>query len=121
MSRSTRLAAVYVALTAMFLRALIPMGWMPSASSGAPLTICTMQGPMLADTHGQQPQQHDGTHHSEACPFAAAPQFSSPAVAANIAPPSHVIAFASASLISTAPATSAQHTPQSPRAPPNLA
>lgn len=120
MNRITRLAAIYVALIAMFLRALIPLGWMPSASSGAPLTICTVQGPMQIDSNSK-PHQHDSTHHNETCPFAAAPQLSSPGVVADVAPPSHRVALANAPLASTAVNASTEYTPQSLRGPPNLA
>lgn len=123
MNRTTRLAAVYIALAAMFLRALIPLGWMPDVShaSGAPFVICTTQGPMLLDSHGQQPQQHNGTHHTEACPFAAAPSLSAPTTIADLAPPSSFIARTEVQPLAATANPSAHYTPQSLRGPPNLA
>ena len=46
--KSTRFATVlYMALAAMILRALLPVGWMPAA--GGQIVICTGHGPVLQE------------------------------------------------------------------------
>jgi hypothetical protein len=99
-------------------RALIPAGFMPSASGGFPLMLCPGHGMPEAGTLGQE---KPGSQHHDAsiCPFAAA-------VAPGIAP-----SFADAVFVSFAghiqePFAFASHTTdlagpprtQSPRAPP---
>jgi hypothetical protein len=120
MNRTFRLATVTVALAAMLLRALIPTGWMPA--QGASLVICTMQGPMrvAAGDHGK-PQKPQDTHHTEVCPFAAAPVLSGPADVAALLPPSQALEGLPQVRAPASAAITRSHTPQSPRAPPFLA
>jgi hypothetical protein len=119
MNRTVRLAAVTVALAAMLLRALIPAGWMPA--QGASLVICTMQGPLriAADLHGN-PQKPQDSHHTEVCPFAAAPVLSGPAEVAALSPPSLVFEGLAQAAVPVSVSRARAHTPQSPRAPPFL-
>lgn len=76
MHRSLRHSAVLLALAATLLRVLVPAGWMPSASDGAFVMLCTANGlvqvldPGSAADGGDAPGSHapaaDG-----ACPFGA--------------------------------------------------
>jgi len=77
-SSRLRIAAVYVALVAMVLHALIPSGWMPSAraQAGSFFVICTVHGgqPLApGDGKSHAPSDQQGTHHNDMCPFSAAP------------------------------------------------
>lgn len=126
MIRNLRFAAIHLALAAMVLRALLPAGWMPGASSGAPLVVCTMNGPeqIVLGADGKplkhQPSQDDARHH-EMCPFAVAAPLATPSIAAEPALPRYAVLgtrdIARAYIVSGA----AQHAPQSPRAPPAFA
>jgi hypothetical protein len=80
-----RSAALALALAAILFRGLMPAGWMPGASAGTPLVICTMSGPahVHADANGK-PGKHDNGR-SDTCPFGAAPHFA--ALDAPIAAP----------------------------------
>jgi hypothetical protein len=126
MIRNLRFAAVHLALAAMVLRALLPAGWMPGASAGTPLVVCTMNGPeqIVLGADGKplkhQPSQDDARHH-EMCPFAAAASLATPSAPATPALPGYAV-FVPQRLANGYLATSAQrHTPQSPRAPPAFA
>lgn len=121
MSRVVRITAVHLALVAMMLRALLPAGWMPSGALAAPLVICTMQGPVQIAGDQTGHKQHNDTHRNEACPFAAAPNLSTPSITAVLALPS--LRMAAADEIRTAnPITGAtHHASQRARAPPHLA
>ena len=75
-----------VLLTAFMLRALIPTGWMPQASTtgdGVTLVICTVAGlqeiTLGPDSHptGESDQANAG---HDPCPFAAAAKFTPPAL-----------------------------------------
>lgn len=80
--------ATLLALCAVLLRGVIPLGWMPSADAGA-LALCTADGlvPLsaadAAGLLGQQPAAPDNDHaQSPPCSFAAAgPLGGAPAVA----------------------------------------
>jgi len=124
MGRNLRFATVYLALAAMMLRALLPTGWMPGvASGGATITVCTLNGPVQLDVGGKahkQNKQDDGRSH-EACAFAAAPHFASPA-----ALPVAVASIATAVVLerdgqTTLPASRDRYSPQLSRGPPHLA
>ena len=81
--------ATLLALCAVLLRGVIPLGWMPSAEAG-PLALCTADGLVqlsaadAADLLGQQPAAPGDGHAQPApCSFAAAgPLGGAPAVAA---------------------------------------
>lgn len=76
MGKRIRSAAAWLALSAMLLRALVPAGWMPAASGGAFLVLCTANGLVQVldaqpdSATGGSPASHlpaaDGT-----CPFGA--------------------------------------------------
>jgi hypothetical protein len=120
MRRTARFAAVYIALTAMFLRALVPAGWMPAdIASGAPITICTMQGALQIAPHGHS--NKDGAQHNEICPFAASPSLSTPQTVAALALPSVLTRNTEHAVSHYAVRELARHEPQSPRGPPSLA
>lgn len=126
MIRNLRFAAIHLALAAMVLRALLPAGWMPGASAGTPLVVCTMNGPerIVLGADGKplkhQPSQDDALHH-EMCPFAGAPHLASPSAVAGIALPSYAIVVAFDVSRGTSFAGAPRYSPQSPRAPPHLA
>ena len=134
MLRTFRLAAVQLALAAMMLRALLPMGWMPNPDGFAqsPLVICLMDmpsgmdmshamdmsKPMDMDMHGHD---HGQQQNNEQCPFAAAPHVAAPFTIAELAPPSELARFAERPISRTLPALAHDYHPQSPRAPPEIA
>jgi hypothetical protein len=77
-----RSPAVYLALVALMLRALVPVGWMPStaATSHAALMPCPMMDGMRSMAMPQPEPQHPAKHHplpvhvGSICPFATPPQ-----------------------------------------------
>jgi hypothetical protein len=135
MQTKARHAAITLALAAMMLRALLPMGWMPNPAGFAqsPLVICLMDMPhggmsqmtmamdmsmpdMGGHGHDQGQQQNN-----ETCPFAAAPHLAAPALDAIVSEPE----FAEATAVHLRAVATAQishpYAPQSPRAPPSFA
>lgn len=86
MIRTAHPAVVMLALAAMVLRALTPVGWMPGAA-GAPITLCSADGPIHLvvgeDGKPHKPQKDDG---HQVCPFAAASHFAPPQLAVALAP-----------------------------------
>jgi hypothetical protein len=124
MIRSIRFAAVHLALAAMVLRALLPAGWMPGASAGTPLVVCTMNGPELlalgADGKPLKHQPADARHH-EMCPFAAAAALAAPSAAAEPALPGHAVRGAQDIARTYVFTGAGSYAPQSPRAPPAFA
>ncbi len=135
MVRTFRLAAVQLALAAMMLRALLPMGWMPNPDGFAqsPLVICLMDmpsgmdmshamdmsKPMDMDMQGHG-QDHGQQQNNEQCPFAAAPHIAASVAIAELAPPSELARFIETPISRTLPALAVDYHPQSPRAPPTL-
>ena len=133
MLRTFRLAAVQLALAAMMLRALLPMGWMPNPDGFAqsPLVICLMDmpsgmdmshamdmsKPMDMNGHGQD---HGQQQSNEQCPFAAAPHIAASVAIVELAPPSELARFAEKPVSRTLPTLAVDYLPQSPRAPPTL-
>ncbi len=107
----------HIALAALLLRALVPIGWMPAAeAAGTPFVICSVNGPAQHAPDGQK-LPDDSAHH-QTCAFAAAPHLAkTPDVVALAEPslPVHVIARSEAEPALARP--SPQRT-QSPRAPP---
>jgi len=124
-----RRAAIFVALAAMALRALLPMGWMPNPSGFAqsPLIICLMDMPMPMpmDMRGGMHGGHSGDHgqqqSSETCPFAAAPHLAGPVVDIAICEPQLALAAALSLTRDHAQTRAPHYSPQSPRAPPSFA
>ncbi|MGA7711581.1 MAG: DUF2946 family protein [Rhizomicrobium sp.] len=127
MLRTLKLAGVHVALVAMFLRALLPTGWMPnpSASATVPLVICTMNGPVhvTLDTDGplkkDKPGHEDGRQH-DICPFAAAIHLAVPTSNAVLAPSSSIAGTAVNPVAPYAVSDNTRYSAQSPRAPPSF-
>jgi len=63
--KSTRFAMVhYMALAAMILRALLPVGWMPAA--GGQIVICTGHGPVLQEAARLGDLDDGGSQHRPA-------------------------------------------------------
>jgi len=130
-----RLAAVQMALAAMILRALLPMGWMPNPDGFAqsPLVICLMDMPsgmnmshamdmskpmdMGMQGHGRD---HSQQQNNEQCPFAAAPHVAAPLAIAELAPPSTLSRFVVHETADHSITGESHYQPQSPRAPPSL-
>jgi hypothetical protein len=125
MTKRFRHIAIHLALAAMMLRALVPVGWMPNTTgaSGSFFTICTMDGPVhLADQHDQgKHTPDDGQHGHDECPFAAAPHFAAPLTVAKLALPSYFGRFSNPPSTAAAVVQLAVYQPQSPRAPPRTA
>ena len=113
-------AVKHLALVALLLRAMIPMGWMPDAQGR--ITICSLDA-TLGQIHHDGVHGHDGSGQSsshEECPFAAAPHLASAPEAVHFAFP----AVHEATAITDshrAVLIAARFTPQSPRAPPQAA
>ena len=89
MSRYLRECAVYIALMALVMRAVIPVGWMPnSTGKGAAFIVCTADGPapFLFGPDGKPAKQDDPgkTDHHSTCPFNAAPHFAVHAALASV-------------------------------------
>lgn len=123
MMQKLRIAAIHLALAAMMLRGLMPVGWMPNpdGASQSLFVICTMYGPIQqADRHGSH-KSDDGQHSHEECPFAAAPHVASAATVAQIALPSYFGRFFNPPAAHAAAVRLAVYQPQSPRAPPRAA
>jgi hypothetical protein len=116
-------AAVYLALVALMLRGLVPVGWMPDAAAPAHTTLIPC--PMMEGMHGmampmpektaQHPAKHPlpASHEGSICPFATAAQ---PVRAA--APHQIEIAPSQFALISRAASALAATWDHIPRAPP---
>jgi hypothetical protein len=85
-SRS-RQFAVWVSLFAIALRAMVPVGWMPSTAEGKNIVICTAQGLgeffVPADENSDGTQEHqEETRDPGPCVFAATTHFFAPSVPA---------------------------------------
>lgn len=61
---------VALALLALLVRAVVPLGYMTSAERGPGFVICSGQGQVVA-TQSQRDPAHSGKATSEACPFSA--------------------------------------------------
>lgn len=122
MPRTLKLAGVQIALVAMLLRALLPVGWMPGTADNAATSfvICTVNGPVHA-AHAPDGRKHsqDDSRQNDVCPFAASIHLATPAAVATVALSTQiaVIAFvqSSARTFRTAP----RYALSSPRAPPS--
>ena len=137
--QGVRRAAAYFAILAIVLRGLLPTGWMPNPEgvSKTALIICDMDDAGMAkmdmsqmsgmpgmDMSGkdQAPahKQADDSH-SQTCPFAAAPHFATPSVAAILFLPALAAGFARTGGSERVGFNATTYAPQSPRAPPSLA
>ena len=106
-------AARHLAIIALLVRAMLPVGWMPDAQAG--LTICSVA--TLGVIHHDGPT--DGKAQHEECAFAAAAHLvASPDLPLLILPAFH--GFVAGTDSHYAAEVSAHFTPQSPRAPPRF-
>ncbi|MCE9520973.1 MAG: hypothetical protein K8S25_00910 [Alphaproteobacteria bacterium] len=88
-----RYAAIF-ALTALMLRAFVPVGWMPSAQAftgGAPIVVCTLTGEkhIVLDADGKplpDGQQQESDSDQAPCAFAAVASLAPPAATIAIVP-----------------------------------
>jgi hypothetical protein len=123
--RLARLTVIHLALAAMMVRALLPAGWMPSASAASFITICTMDGisKIALDANGRPvkhaPAQGDTRH--DICPFAAAPHFATTPPALAVSAPSVIVVLAQTPAVFASAHPVARYAAQSPRAPPAIA
>jgi hypothetical protein len=90
MNRNWRFAALHLALAAMVLRALLPAGWMPGSTAGAPLVVCSVHG---AEHNPSRPREPSDREHT-LCPFAAAVQIAVDATAIALPMPQSGIRIA---------------------------
>ena len=123
MSRTLKHAGVQIALVAMLLRALLPAGWMPADNSGAPFTICTVNGPVhlaqAPDGRTGKGSQDDGRQ-NDICPFAASVHLATPTTLVVVAPSTKLASFTFVQSPMRAVQVAARYALQSPRAPPSL-
>lgn len=119
MVRSARYAATYVALLAIMLHALVPVGWMPNPGApGLPFTICTIDG--FHQVIPQQPGDHAPapTHDNSVCPFAATAHFAPPVAAPVLTPRLNETLVARFTTTSSPLFSTARDWNRAPRAPP---
>jgi len=93
MRTALKSAALQIALVAMVLRALLPVGWMPAAISSAnasPFVICTMSGPV--HTPAKPSRAPDQDRANRPCVFASAAPLASPTAEAVSLAPSNITA-----------------------------
>lgn len=108
----------HLALIAMFMRAMLPGGWMPDAQAG--LTLCSATLGVIHHDGGPIPPSPDRHSSHEACPFAAAPHLASvPDVPSLTAPSLHAVAAEIDA--SNAATLAARFAPHAPRGPPTFA
>lgn len=125
MPRILKLAGVQIALVAMLLRALLPVGWMPGTADNSAFVICTVDGPVHAthapdgQKHGKKQGQDDGRQ-NDVCPFAASIHFATPAAVASVAPSTRIVLFTVVPPPARAVAAAARYALSSPRAPPSF-
>lgn len=115
MMRALRPFPLALAISAMLLRSLLPLGWMPSSDARAPLIICPIMGGMTRAAPGKQDAPH---HRNRVCPFTASlAQLSAPGAPTPISlhPAKPIVhdLHARAFLFSTR-----SYRPQAPRGPP---
>lgn len=140
---SFRRAAVCLALVAMMLRGLMPMGWMPNPQgAGTSLfVICDMDQMDMSQTgmsHMDMPgmsgmdmarmdmsamdhgpaHKHSTDGHQQACPFGAAPHVATSSAVVAMLLPSLTAGFTPQRSDEQAAIKAATYKPQSPRAPP---
>ena len=142
MSSLVRRAGVTLALVAMALWALLPVGWMPNPDgfSQSPLIICPHQADdaqdfsqsdmaagMPMDMPMDMPMESGGHSHQnrggdrQPCPFGAAPHLAAPAMLAHIPAPQFAGRISGEVVLAAALVRASVFQPQAPRAPPRLA
>jgi len=117
----TKTTALGLALAAMVFRALLPVGWMPSAAgTHAPtLVLCTLDGPRRIAW--PDPPAHPKNHEHAGgvlCAFAAAVPFAAPSAVATILPRQAVAKVAASPAEDTQPVARLprNHAPRGPPA-----
>jgi hypothetical protein len=120
-----RLRAIgwFLALSAIMLRAALPIGWMPvaDAASGPALVICTGHGPLTTPDHSRKQSPLSG-HTNEVCPFAAVTHLSPPADIALLSTPNRDARRVDRKAFGeTVVPAEPRHSNHAPRAPPSLA
>ena len=123
MPRTLKLAGVQIALVAMLLRAILPVGWMPGAADNAAtaFVICTVNGPVhAAPAHDGGKHGQDDGRQNDVCPFAASVHLATPAAVVSVAPPTQIASFTFIHLPARAVQSAARYAIASPRAPPSL-
>ena len=147
MSSLVRRAGVTLALVAMALWALLPVGWMPNPDGFAqsPLIICPhqagdapdfsqsdmsqsdMAAGMPMDMPMDMPMESGGHSHQnrggdrQPCPFGAAPHLAAPAMLAHIPAPQFAGRISGEVVLAAALVRASVFQPQAPRAPPSFA
>ena len=146
MSSLVRRAGVTLALVAMALWALLPVGWMPNPDgfSQSPLIICPhqaddaqdfgqsdmapdMASAMPMDMPMDMPMESGGHSHQKGggdrqpCPFGAAPHLAATAMVANIPVPEFAGRISGKVVLAATLTRANVFQPQAPRAPPRLA
>ena len=123
MPRTLKFAGVQIALVAMLLRAILPVGWMPGAAenSASPFVICTVNGPVHAAhvPDGPKHSQDDGRQ-NDVCPFAASVHLATPTAEASVAPSTQIALFSFLHAPARAVQSAARYALSSPRAPPSF-
>ena len=141
MLRVSQKAAVALALLAMVLKGLVPVGWMPNPQGfgETALILCDMDGPMSAAdmakmmtampgmdmssmdmSHGGKKAPDSSRSHEE-CPFAGATHAGAATAPNAIALPELAVEHAHRPVPERSTIRFALYQPQSPRAPPELA
>jgi len=123
MSRRFHVAALHVAIVAMLLRALLPVGWMPHPGGEAAFTICTLDnsGHHTDASPSGKPNPDDSRHSHDECPFAAVPHIAAPVLVAHLSAPALTGRVADALDHTGVSDLSFRYQPHSPRAPPHFA
>ena len=125
MLRTLKFAGVQIALVAMLLRALLPVGWMPDTAANAdtPFVICSMNGAVSAAHHedtGKHQPSHDDNRQNDICPFAASVHLATPTATASVAPSTQIASFEAVQSPARIRHDTSHYALQSPRAPPSL-
>jgi hypothetical protein len=114
-----RFALISLLLLVLITRALVPAGFMPSADGSAQLTLCPNGMLMPAQDDLSAGAQGTPHHHTDHCPFGAAP-FAAPLSETSVFP----TLAAAISVVESAPAswvpaarTASAHQPRAPPAP----
>jgi hypothetical protein len=90
--RAARTAVFLLALAAIAMRAVVPVGWMPGTSAdGTPIVLCTAQGlvEIILGDDGEpigSDAPQDVTHHDTPCVFSATAHLSAPPATFEPAP-----------------------------------
>ena len=113
MTRAFRILR-HLAIVALFVRAMLPAGWMPDAQAG--MVICSASLGVIH--HDTAPGHHD--RQAEECPFAAASVMAAAPDAPQVALPAQHT-FIARTDSARAAVIAARFTPNSPRAPPHFA